>query len=268
MNKAKEKFKYIKRPAWLLRLHRMKSLLLTYTFPSRAGYYGSCWAEWERRIQTGHRAEAKEIEERYGKWGKRLAESPARDPSFDLDELAGEDYWQTRRLSNSMYAALVVSLWADMEEFLKEMICIYNDVLSLAKKVPYKFGPIKEFYCKTMSVDIASLFDYSVVDALRILNNSFKHNDGYYMPKVDEAHTHISQALLDEWGILVEHKESDKSDKPDEPDKPKEIDYTKLPIENLVLACNAFCRDLLTKVEPELKRHTGAKPEAAGEIRV
>ena len=88
--------------------------------------------------------------------------------------------------------------------------------------------------------------DYQTVNAIRVLNNSFKHNNGYYKPKNDNPDNKINESMLAKWSIL------------DDRDK---IDYSKLPIKDLIIACNAFCNDLLNKLEKELKTRAVPKEE-------
>jgi len=43
---------------------------------------------------------------------------------------------------------------------------------------------------------------YTTADAIRILNNSYKHNNGHYKPEKGKSHIQIDQALLSKWKIF------------------------------------------------------------------
>ncbi len=85
------------------------------------------------------------------------------------------------------------------------------------------------FFDVETGVDLATLCDVRTVDAVRILNNTFKHNDGIYSPVAGQAHTVIDAGLLAAWAIL---------------DASNRIDYAKLPFKDLVMACGRFADDL------------------------
>ena len=104
--------------------------------------------------------------------------------------------------------------------------------------IPYAFDKIKNALRKEVGVEVDQCAEYLTVDAVRILNNSFKHNKGRYQPKDGKPHTRIDEAILKKWSILGEHNE---------------IDYSKLPVKELVVACNGFCADLLDRVENQLE---------------
>ena len=103
---------------------------------------------------------------------------------------------------------------------------------------PYEFGKVKDFSRETMNVDLCALPEYPTVDAIRILNNSFKHNDGVYRPDPARSHTQIDEGLLNRWQIL---------------DNNNKIAFSKLPIEELVVGCNTFCSGVLTTTEAAIR---------------
>jgi len=265
----RKKSKYVRRPAWRVRWHLIESVLLTETFPDRDGYGGSRWDEWERRIKQGHKAEEKQIERIYNERKKH----PADNPLYDPDEWAGEDYHETCRLTNSMYAALVVSLWSEMEHFLRSVLSVCQIETGSRKKAEdeakalclgfsqgkttagYRracigalnrieardrtgFGVLKDQLFQEVRVACGQCKAFYGINAIRILSNCYKHNDGHYRPQGDKDNE-IRPSLLRRWGILKERNE---------------IDYSNLPIRELVTACNVFCRDLLGKVESELEK--------------
>lgn len=255
----------------------------THVFSDEDNYCYSRWASWEKRIQQGHTAEEKLIERMYNECKKQ----PSSDPFYNPDEWAGEDYMKTCHLTNSMYAALVVSIWSEMEHFLKDIVSLCRKARgnrrkalqktqqfckdSLARKlsnatqkttlnscikalkelqagIPYAFDEIKKAIEKEGCVKLTECANYAIVDAVRILNNSFKHSDGCYKPNDTDQHTQIDPALLDRWSVL---------------DERNEIDYSKLPVKELVVACNSFCSDLLDKLEEVLKSKLGGPSDDA-----
>ncbi|RLC33885.1 hypothetical protein DRH14_04150 [Candidatus Shapirobacteria bacterium] len=209
------------------------SLLLSDIFPNENGYNNSAWADWERRIEEGHTAEEGIIAE---KVEQRKAPEYSKDWPFDPGDWTNDAYWQACRLTNSMYASMVVSLWSDVEHFLKSLLRTCYEI-RIAQLDGLGFGGIKRRFKEGFDVNLEELKMFSVLNAINILNISFKHSDGCYQPDQGKKHTQISPELLNKWDI---------SDN-------KEINYSKLPIKTLVLACNAFAKELLNKMESKLK---------------
>ena len=71
-----------------------------------------------------------------------------------------------------------------------------------------------------------------------ILNNSFKHNSGIYKPDNTRPQTQIDGTLLGCWQVLGHHNR---------------IAFLKLPIEELVVACNTFGSAVLTTAEAAIR---------------
>lgn len=250
-----------------------------------AGRYSvTIWADWEKRIRKGHAREEARINKLYEEW-KKEQKTQADDPAgFDYGEYLSEDYWQIHDLTRTMYAALVVSLWSKMEAFLtgivrailealdskgralKQMRQFCTDALEKEESLvplekcvkdmktayaesPYRFFDVAKLLKKELEVALGQCKAFETVMAVRVLSNSFKHNDGRYKPDIDKAHTQIIAAFLEKWQIL---RENDLN----------RIDYSKLPIEELVAACSAFGNDVIDKVEAELERRTAGTQSA------
>lgn len=274
-SEGKKPYKYPPRRPWKTRLQAIKFLLEIDGFVGESRWHGSRWAEWERRIRDGHEVEEKQIERIYNKRKKELTY----DPRYDPAEWAGEDYMETLHLTNSMYAALVVGIWSRMEHFLQDVVRVCYQALdnrekalrktqlfcqdSLARRrskvtlkgcikalkelqsdIPYNFDGIKEALKREVGVCLDQCTEYATVDATRILNNSFKHSKGRYEPRSGKSHTQIDKGLLKKWSILNDRKE---------------IDYSKLPVKDLVVACSVFSRDLLGEVETALDNRTARR---------
>ena len=242
-------------------------------FPQReVEYDDSRWGMWEERIRQGHDAEAALI--------RRTFESRNGPVNNDV---AADDYLTTCHVTDAMYAALIVAIWAEIEHFLRNVVKLCRSefripTLRLAqqfcadslaktppsitladcikklqrlddKRSPYKFHEFKVFLKNEVGIDVEQCVDCRIVNAIRILNNSFKHNNCRYKPEPKEPHTVIDGALLKRWQIL---KPSD------------DIDYSKLPLKELVIACHVFCDDLLKKTVAALgqkaTQRTATKP--------
>lgn len=209
--------------------HNSLGELINLKFPGQDDYYDSQWHDWEERIKDGHNAEEKQI--------KRLYKIPDKSfmPDDPLrDELAGEEYSKACDITNNMYGGLIVSIWSKMDSFLKSIVRAHCTEPEKTKK--YQFKGVKQHIKKKAGIDLEKCNSFKVVNAVRILNNAFKHNSGYYTVKEDDHYNQIDHSLLVQWGL------------PNELDERNEIDYSKLPIQNIVVACNTFCTDLLDKV--------------------
>ncbi len=213
-----------------IRFHMMESVLLHHTFTPLEGYHDSKWAVWEKRIKDGHRSEEKSISRQLEKW-KASAEKG--NSHYDPSAWIEDDYWQTSHITNAMYAALVVAIWADMEEMLKGVAgtCIF--ALKRKDEVPYQFDKIQRFFMKEFSLEFSNLAGYEMVNAIRILNNSFKHSDGRYRPDKSKPHSLVPPDLAVEWKL----------------EESSAIEYSKLPVGGMVSACYEFCTELMERVQ-------------------
>jgi hypothetical protein len=109
-------------------------------------------------------------------------------------------------------------------------------------KTPYNFDAIKDAIKKGANIDICKCGGYATVNAVRIVNNSFKHNSGRYDPEQGQAQNTIDKQLLKQWAIKAG----------------RVIDYTKVPVQDLIAASHAFCSDLLDKLEISLAKQVPA----------
>lgn len=226
---------------WEMRLDMMKNQLeIGNPFPTEDFFYDSVWHIWKERIENGQNREEKQIQEIYKKWKRQ--EDQFNDRSFDPDGWASDDYWQSCQVTNTMHAALLVSIWSEIENFLKSIlaICSETDGNKGVIKIPYRFKEIKEALEK-LGIKIMECDAALIANAVRILNNSFKHDDGQYRPDNEKPHTQIDQNLLSNWEVLKDLNDN-------------EIDCSKLPIQEILKDCNSFCMDLLKKTEAALKK--------------
>lgn len=221
---------------WKLRLTLAKRLL-RHTFPEDDEFLGSTWDDWGRRIREGHDADDARIRTII----ERFAST---DSATDVGDWIAEDMHNMEHVTNSMYAALVVSAWCKMEAFFKLLIKIVNGALNRAGEAPYQFDRIKEFFDKNVGLNLETIAEYPTVNAIRILNNSYKHSDGQYKPDASKPHTRIDQTLLDRWKIL---------------DNQNQIDFSKTPIEEFISCCAVFCRKVLSATEAKVATCGGDK---------
>lgn len=212
-------------------------------FPDKDGYPDSLWAMWESRIRKGHENEEALISKAAKRWESRLTEEQR---ELMPDDMFTDDFERTSNLTNNMYAALIVTLWSCVEGYFKDLLGVCKRKRRSRKTVryrPHNISLIKEGFEKEINVKLDKQQNYEVLNAVRVLCNSFKHSEGFYLPKDEKPDTYIDSALLTKWKCI--------SNRFVELD---EIDYTQLPIQELVITCGAFCQRLLSETERKLKR--------------
>lgn len=265
---------YRRTPPWRVRAGLIERLLLNDVFPGEAGYPTSQWALWDMRIRAAQEAETALHQQRYEAHGSQ----PSNDTHDDPPDWLLEEWSESLRLTKSMYAALIVAIWAEVEHFLKGILatcylaqnrrelalqavrdccdamlarretkvslkdCIRH-LKQLDGDTPYAFAELSEAFRKEVKVVIEDLPDFATVDAIRVLNNCFKHSRGCYRARSDKPGTQIAKSVIRKWNDGAIDLEGN-----------GEIDYSKLPVRDLVLACNAFFAALLGRIESLLAR--------------
>jgi hypothetical protein len=236
--------------SWELRLGAIETKLDSgLPFPDENGFDGSVWWMWEERIKEGHHEEVKLIKKIYNPTKNHpYASSSLLDPN----DIASENYWDIREVSDSMYAALVVAMWSRMEYFLGNLSSIYDEAFKGKKfqqDQSFRFGEIIK---NLKPVNIEKCEKYLEINALRILNNSYKHASGYYKPIKDKSYTIIDPHILSTWKIMNE--KTLYSIKLDHSNMTIKIKYYNLPIKKIVLDCYHFCSESLDKTKIYLYR--------------
>jgi hypothetical protein len=167
-----------------------------------------------------------------------------------------------------------VGIWSEMEHFLKDVVRVcyralekrrralektmqfckdslereqpketLDDCMKALKElqpgIPHAFDDIQKVLKRELGVELCKCSTYDTIDAIRILNNAFKHSRGRYEPAPDRSRAQINAGLLKRWEII---------------DDRKEIDYSNLPIEELVGACHEFCNELLGMIEAAIEK--------------
>lgn len=212
-----------------------KSLLLDGVFPSEQEYDASDWANWRNRIQEGER-----IEQEIG--SKRVDELvQSKQVAVDSDEYSSavtDGLCRPLGVSNAMCAALIVAIWANIDLKLQQLLATAFIALGETCKIPFSFKDIKEQYEKKLSIDLETLNHYSEINAARILNNCFKHDNGGYDDKTAEPWNRIDPLLLTRWEMTVWQA----------------IDFTNLPIREITVASRDFFEELYENVDASVRQ--------------
>ncbi|MBI5748724.1 MAG: DUF1016 domain-containing protein [Nitrospinae bacterium] len=169
-------------------------------------------------------------------------EDSSYDPAFELSD----DYFQTVSLANFMYATLVVAIWSEIELFLKSCVRLLYNRRRSTQNVSHKFPEIKKAIKEEIGIQPERCKSYSTVNATRELNNSFKHSNGYCNSK---SYNQIQKSLLTRKALPDRRKRDTRKI-----GKNVIVEYSKLPLPDILNACNEFCSNLLNRVESKLKR--------------
>ena len=93
-------------------------------------------------------------------------------------------------------------------------------------------------YKQQLNLDLAELPGQETVNAVRVLNNAFKHDYGRYTP-LERSGPPIPQHVLEKWNII---------------NKYDEIVYSRLPFPDLVRACHEFSKAILGCVRSHVRQ--------------
>lgn len=184
-------------------------------------YEFTMWNRWQERAETGRVEDEARIR-------RQADEGIGPDVREDWIE---DEIWIANTLTDVMFASLVVTIWSEMEHFLKGCVEECQSNLGLAVGSPSRFRQIKSFFQNATGVDLTAIPEFTMIDAVRILNNSFKHSAGVYSPQPGQAHTIINAALLARWNVVGASNR---------------IHFSKVPFKELVLACGRFAGHLST----------------------
>ncbi|WP_338668753.1 hypothetical protein [Pseudodesulfovibrio methanolicus] len=197
----------------------MKCWLTTNPFPTNPiEYHESEWAGWIDRVKGGAEAALNAIPQ-------LPAGCP---PDYYAEEIVRE-----RELSRIMLAALTVGMWAKLEDFLRRCIRAWNyDALSPIQYDCHKIVDFVKCFDQAVGIKLDDLPRYEYANAIRVLANTFKHNNGRYKPDSFPINTTIAKR----WGIEERQK----------------VDYEGLPFADLLLDCGAFCGELSERVRSKL----------------
>lgn len=198
--------------------HNLLFSYLDNPFPlSQDDYMGTNWFYWTGRIEEGQRREVEYI----NKMTKDI-------PDDIVSEYYAEDYGIALDITKSMYAALSVSVWSSVEKFVNvAMWCIELKKGIVHTRAAFTVGNAVDFFSKSAGIKFEELNKSEVANAMRILANSFKHNDGRYRPDGFPMSPSLATRLEIEAGGFIQ--------------------YENLPFAELIVGCGLFCSDLRSK---------------------
>jgi len=254
---------------WTMRLGIL-GRSVQHDFPPDDEYLMSLWADWCSRIRKGHQEEVERLKKLADEWN---------DGQYDFGDWYAEDIYNAERLNNVMHASMVVALWGNVENLLKSTLSACNaalrtkktaattlrqfcddvldgnptqtthqDCIRLLKSAfskPFAIDDLRTALKKVTGVDSTTCCEQATVDAIRVLNNSFKHSNGRYLPDRTKPHTEIDSALLAAWNVIGPENR---------------IEFQRLPFKELVGSCNKFFVDLHSKLEPAIAQKLAANP--------
>jgi len=198
-------------------------------------FYDSEWNEWLNRINAGFKAEENRL--------KELVDGATE----EYAEVLAEDYWLAKNISGNMYAALIVSVWAKIERFLRSL-CRYCTCFGVqAIDNNPNIVAFSNYFDQTLGINLQTIKHCQSANALRVLSNAFKHNDCHYKPDSFP----IDKSLAEEYGIAKCQSHTS-----------CRIEYINLPVKEMILAAGSFCKELLEKTEAELKTKTQNEQQA------
>ena len=204
-----------------LRLKVLRQYVSECAFPSPASW--SRWSEWEERISSAHEAEEERL--------SAIIEAEHGNP--EIEGFVEDEYAKASVLTRSMHAALVVAMWSEMEACLKEVAkyLLCRRGRNAKKADSLNIDKAKKLFCDEAKIDLDKLKSYDAVDAIRILNNAFKHSQGKLKGQ--------SSRFISQWGVVGGDGTA--------------VDYSKLDFDKLQRHCHDFCDELMTKVEVLLR---------------
>ena len=201
-----------------------KNLYLQNVFPiDEADFYMSEWGKWLERIQVGKEKELYWV-------NNQIVDSS----DTDLDHFA-EEVTNAERLSNDMYAAIMVHTWSRFEKVFLNCVKAWNiEATSPVRPDVHKISEVASAFSNNIGIPLNSIPCHEYANGVRLLSNSYKHNNGRYKPGTDRFPLALS--LMGQWQITVNRK----------------IDYLNLPIKEIVLSCGTFSKELIERVKQSL----------------
>lgn len=200
-------------------------------FPARNFFHESMWASWLSKIRDGEKADDAYLAKRQAEFDEYLKSTEGQSHDLDPGEILADEAYEAFNVSNNIYAALIVSIWTKCEKSLKSFSSLCAEQLEI--DIPdFKFDNQKKFYKKQLKITFSILPKYAEINAIRLLNNIYKHADGH----CNEAKfNQITKNIASVWNV----------------EKKKQINYSTLPIEDIVCSCNEFLTKLLEEAQKE-----------------
>lgn len=206
-------------------------------FPDKSEYVFSVWQLWEDHVRNGHEEDKNRAIE------KLMRMTSTSEPTKALSgDLLADELHVASVLSNNMYAAMIVSLWSSIEGCLKDLLYLCRKARGMNSCVcRFNVRQIRTSFSSHMNINLNELPEYLTVNAVRILSNCFKHSGGYYALHQRPTHEKIDTSVLRQWKCLRTVGEGQ-----------EKIEYTKLPIQKIVVASSCFVQELMRFIEKGL----------------
>ncbi len=179
---------------------------------------------YQHRIEMSQKEEEKAIQSSYN------------DHSDEYSDFVAEEIFYTHLVSNIMFAALTVAMYAKYEIFVKTLLRACKAAkFEGAPKSFENFQGNADFLKKKLNITTDNIENYDTVNGLRCLSNTFKHNNGFY---IETKKNIIPDRLKKEWDIKEKSK----------------IDYTRLPFIEMTEECYVFCDELKKLISQEIRK--------------
>lgn len=200
----------------------------------------SIWAAWQLRISEGESREKKQLE--------RLLKGWENQP--EAAEWAADANALRREVTEVMYAALVVALWAQIEEYLNKVLAALCDALGQTYTSSHKIWQVCQRFQSLANIDIRTLPEFGTINTIRVANNCFKHADGRYAPDPRRPNDHLDNVLAAKWKLI--HDEG----------RRRRVVYQNIPVEEAVRSCRSFVEALIESVKEVAEAHEAARGES------
>ncbi|MBL6994743.1 hypothetical protein [Desulfobacula sp.] len=185
-------------------------------------YYDSQYYQWISRIEKGQERD------------HEIVAKITKDLDDEQAELYAEDYFKAIEISGVMYAALTVAMWSNIESFMKHLIRICETSgYDKFEGGNHQINNISDYFKKNLNIKLLDLKNNEIANTLRVLSNSFKHNNGRYEPDSFP----IAESIKLNFDI----------------EERRPIKYEQLPFQDLIKGGYNFCADFKAKVKDCIK---------------
>jgi hypothetical protein len=207
------------------------------TFPANTSFHGFMWASWLSKIREGEKSDEEYLTQRQIEFEEYSKSDEAKKHDFDPGDILADEAYEAFSVSNNIYAALVVSIWSKSEITLKRITSLAIRQQNLNLSLPLNFKSQQDFLNDNLGISVPSLPSFDEMNGIRILNNIYKHAGGKYNPDPTKPWEHFSPAVANAWSIKNN----------------KEVDYTIIPIKELILNAHVFFSKLHEKARNRLQ---------------
>lgn len=195
------------------------------TFPGKQFFYESMWASWLSKINDGEKHDEAYFTQRLKDAEEFIASEEGKDSGDAIGDILNDEYYENHIVHNNIYSALVVSIWSKCELTLNRLSRLCTDQLKCNPPKGFQYDNQKAFFKDELGIKFSSLQSNPEVNAIRILNNIYKHQDGYCNKT---NFNKITKGIATRWKIELDRK----------------VDYTILPIQDFLEHCHTFFEQL------------------------